>query len=45
MCGYGRRSARPFTKLVMRAARDQEKTAGGNLQLFSGVKAGIEGAT
>ena len=36
---------RALTKLVMRAAGDQAKTACGNLQLCAGIKAGIEGAT
>ena len=36
---------RPLAKLVMRAAGDQAKTACGNLQLCSGLEAGIEGAT
>ena len=34
-----------LARIVMRAAGDQEKTACGNLQLFAGLKAGIEGAT
>ena len=32
-------------KLIMRAARDQAKTACGSLQLFAGLEAGIEGET
>ena len=36
---------RALTKLVMRAAGDQAKTACGNLQLCAGFEAGIEGAT
>ena len=36
---------RALDKLVMRAARDQTKTACGNLQLCKGLEAGIEGAT
>ena len=34
-----------LAKLVMRAARDQAKTASVNLQLCAGIKAGIEGET
>ena len=36
---------RALDKLIMRAAGDQAKTACGNLQLFAGLEAGIEGAT
>ena len=36
---------RALAKLVMRSARDQEKTACGNLQLCAGLKAGIEIST
>ena len=36
---------RDLAKLVMRAARDQAKTACGNLKLCAGLKAGIKGAT
>ena len=36
---------RALAKLVMRAAGDQAKTACGNIQLFPGLEAGIEGAT
>ena len=36
---------RALSKLVMRAAIDQEKTACRNLQLCSGLKAGMEGTT
>ena len=36
---------RSLAKLVMRAAVDQAKIAYGNLQLYVGLKAGIEGAT
>ena len=43
--GIGETLCRALAKLVMREARDQVKTACGNLQLCSGVKAGIEGAT
>ena len=32
-------------ELVMRAARDQAKTAWGNLQMCAGLKASIDGAT
>ena len=34
-----------LAKLVMRAEGDQAKTACGNLQLCTGLEAGIEGAT
>ena len=36
---------RALAKIVMRAARDQAKTACGNLQLCAGLKDGIEGET
>ena len=36
---------RALAKLIMRAAGDQAKTACGNLQLCTGLEAGIEGAT
>ena len=35
---------RAVSKIVMRAAGEQEKTACGNLQLCAGLEAGIEGA-
>ena len=41
----GETLSRALAKLVMRAAGDQEKTAGGNLQLCTGLEAGTEGAT
>ena len=34
-----------LAKLIMRAARDQAKTACGNLQLCAGLDAGTEAAT
>ena len=34
-----------LSKLVMRDAGDQAKTACGNFQLYAGLEAGIEGAT
>ena len=43
--GVGETLCQALTKLVMRAAGDQAKTAGGNLQLCAGLEAGIEGAT
>ena len=43
--GIGETLRRALSKLVMRAAREQEKTACGNLQMCAGLKAGIEGAT
>ena len=43
--GIGETLRRALAKLVMRAAGDQAKTACGNLQLWAGLKAGIEGAT
>ena len=43
--GIGETLRRALTKLVMRAAGEQEKTACGNLQLCAGLEAGIEGAT
>ena len=43
--GIGDTLRRSLAKLVMRAAGDQAKTACGNLQLCTGPKAGIEGAT
>ena len=36
---------RALAKIVMRSAKDQEKTACGNLQLCAGLEAGIEGST
>ena len=42
--GIGETLRRALAKLVMRAAGDQAKTACGNLQLYAGLKAGIEGA-
>ena len=43
--GIGETLRRALAKLVMKAARDQAKTACGNLQLCTGLKVGIEGAT
>ena len=43
--GIGETVRRALAKLVMRAARDQAKTACANLQLCAGLEAGIEGAT
>ena len=42
--GIGETICWALTKLVMRAAGDQAKTAYGNLQLCAGLEAGIEGA-
>ena len=41
--GIGETLSRALTKLVMRVAGDQAKTACRNLQLCAGLKAGIEG--
>ena len=43
--GIGETLRQALAKLVMRAAGDQAKTACGNLQLCTGLEAGIEGAT
>ena len=43
--GIGETIHRALAKLVMTEARDQVKTACGNLQLCAGLKAGIEGET
>ena len=43
--GIGETLRQALTKLVMRAAGDQAKTACGKLQLCAGLKAVIEGAT
>ena len=43
--GIGETLLRDLAKLIMRAAGDQAKTACGNLQLCTGLEAGIEGAT
>ena len=43
--GIGETLRRALAKLVMRSARDQAKTVCGNIQLFAGLEAGIEGAT
>ena len=43
--GIGETLRRALTKLVMRAAGDQAKTACGNLQMCAGLEAGIERAT
>ena len=43
--GIGETLRRALAKLVMREAGDQAKTACGNLQLWPGLQAGIEGAT
>ena len=41
----GETFCRALAKRVVRAARDQAKTACGNLQMCAGLKAGIEGST
>ena len=43
--GIGETLLRDLAKLVMRAAGDQAKTACGNLQMYTGLEASIEGAT
>ena len=43
--GIGETLRWALAKLVMRAAREQAKTACGNLQLCAGLESGIEGAT
>ena len=43
--GIGEMLRRALEKLVMRSARDQAKTACGNMQLCAGLEEGIEGAT
>ena len=43
--GIGETLRRALAKLVMRAAGDQAKKACGDLQLYTGLEAGIEGAT
>ena len=43
--GIGETLRRSITKIVMRAAGDQAKTACGILQLCTGIDASIEGAT
>ena len=43
--GIGETIRQVLAKLVMRAAGYQAKTVCGNLQLCSGLEAGIEGAT
>ena len=43
--GIGETLRRALVKPVMRAARDQAKTMGGDLQLCGGLEAGIEAAT
>ena len=45
LVGIGETLCRALAKLVMRAEGDQEKTACGNLQLFTGLEASIEWAT
>ena len=42
--GIGETLHRALAQLVMRADWDQSKTACGNLQLCTGLQAGIEGA-
>ena len=42
--GIGETLRRALAKLVMRAAKDQVNTVFGNLQLFTGLEARIEGA-
>ena len=43
--GIGETLRRALAKLVMRAAGEQAKTACGNLQMCTGLEAGIEGET
>ena len=43
--GIGKTLRQALAKLVMRAAGEQEKTACGNLQLCSGLKANIDNET
>ena len=43
--GIGETLRRALAKLVMRSAREQAKTACGNLQLCAGLNTGIEGDT
>ena len=43
--GIGETLCRALAKLVMRAAGEQAKTACGNLRLWAGLEASIEGAT
>ena len=43
--GIGETLRRDLAKLVMRASGYQAKTACGNLQMYAGLEAGIEGAT
>ena len=43
--GIGETIRRAISKLVMRAAGDQAKTACGSIQLFAGIDNGIKGAT
>ena len=43
--GIGETLHQALAKIVMRAAKDQVKTACGNLQLCAGLKSGIEGST
>ena len=43
--GIGEKLRQALAKLVMRAARDQVKTAYGNLQLCTCLEAGIELST
>ena len=43
--GIGETLCQALAKVVMRAAKEQAKTACGNLQLCAGLEAGIEGAT
>ena len=40
--GIGETLRRALAKLVMRSARDQVKTACGNLQMCAGLEVGIE---
>ena len=43
--GIGETLCQTLANFFMRAAGDQAKTACGNLQMFTGLEAGIEGAT
>ena len=43
--GIGETLCKALAELVMREAGDQAKTACGNLQMYAGLEAGIEGAT